>query len=111
MSRGSAGDRPSCAREAIRVDRRRGRFGVTEARGRRPFPARRRGPPRRTTGLQNEDLRLRRAAATGLVRFGAAAKAALPELRKALADNDFELRLAAAEAILAIEQKGKFKEL
>jgi hypothetical protein len=63
------------------------------------------------TGLQNEDLRLRRAAATGLVRFGPAAKAALPELRKALADPDPELRLATAEAILAIEQKGKFKEL
>jgi HEAT repeat protein len=61
--------------------------------------------------LQNDDLRLRRAAATGLVRFGAAAKPALPELRKALADNDADLRLAAAEAILAIEQKGKFKEL
>lgn len=63
------------------------------------------------TGLQNEDLRLRRASATGLVRFGSAAKAALPELRRALADTDADLRLAAAEAILAIEQKGKFKEL
>lgn len=63
------------------------------------------------TGLQYEDLRLRRASATGLVRFGSAAKAALPELRRALADTDPDLRLAAAEAILAIEQKGKFKEL
>jgi HEAT repeat protein len=62
-------------------------------------------------GLQNEDLRLRRASATGLARFGPAAKAALPELRKALVDPDPELRLATAEAILAIEQKGKFKEL
>ena len=62
-------------------------------------------------GLQNADLRLRRASALGLVRFRAAAKPALPELRKALADPDADLRLAATEAVLAIEQKGRFKEL
>jgi HEAT repeats len=62
-------------------------------------------------GLKDTDLRVSRVAATGLVRFGSAAKAALPELRKAILSSDPELRLAAAEAILAIEGPRKLKEL
>jgi HEAT repeat protein len=57
------------------------------------------------------DLRLQRVAAAGLTRFGANAKAALPELRKAVLSDDPELRLAAAEAILAIERGPRTKEL
>lgn len=57
------------------------------------------------------DLRLQRVAAAGLTRFGANAKAALPELRKAVLSDDPELRLAAAEAILAIERVPRTKEL
>jgi HEAT repeat protein len=56
-------------------------------------------------------LRLQRVAAAGLTRFGANAKAALPELRKAVLSDDPELRLAAAEAILAIERGPRTKEL
>jgi HEAT repeat protein len=63
------------------------------------------------TGLRDRDLRLRRAAATGLSRFGPAAKAALPELRAAALSDDPDLRLAAAEAILAIERMPRIKEL
>jgi HEAT repeat protein len=54
---------------------------------------------------------LRRAAAIALVRFGPDARTALPELRKALNSTDVELRLAAAEAVLAIERKPRPKEL
>ncbi|HEX3149154.1 MAG TPA: HEAT repeat domain-containing protein [Gemmataceae bacterium] len=61
--------------------------------------------------LKDSDLRVSRVAATGLVRFGPAAKAALPELRKAIQSTDPELRLAAAEAILAIEGRRPLKEL
>jgi hypothetical protein len=50
-------------------------------------------------------------AAAGLTRFGPNAKAALPELRKAVLSDDPELRLAAAEAILAIERVARMKEL
>jgi HEAT repeat protein len=57
------------------------------------------------------DLRLQRAAAAGLTRFGPDAKAALPELRQAVLSDDQELRLAAAEAILAIERVPRIKEL
>jgi len=57
------------------------------------------------------DLRLQRVAAAGLSRFGPDAKAALPELRKAVLSDDPELRLAAAEAILAIERVTRIKEL
>ena len=39
------------------------------------------------------------------------AKAALPELRKALQSTDPELRLAAAEAVLSIERKPRLKDL
>jgi HEAT repeat protein len=63
------------------------------------------------TDLQDSDLRLRRAAAAGLTRFGPDAKAALPELRKAVLSDDPDLRLAAAEAILSIERTPKLKEL
>jgi hypothetical protein len=57
------------------------------------------------------DLRLQRVAAAGLTRFGPDAKAALPELRKAVLSDDAELRLSAAEAILAIERVPRMKEL
>jgi HEAT repeat protein len=57
------------------------------------------------------DLRLQRAAAAGLTRFGPDARAALPELRQAVLSDDQELRLAAAEAILAIERVPRVKEL
>jgi HEAT repeat protein len=57
------------------------------------------------------DFRLHRVAAAGLTRFGPDAKAALPELRKAVLSDDPDLRLAAAEAILAIERVPRMKEL
>jgi HEAT repeat protein len=62
-------------------------------------------------GLRNPDIRLRRAAAAGLVRFGPDARPALPELRRALSDPDQDLRIAAAEAILAIERPARLKDL
>jgi HEAT repeat protein len=57
--------------------------------------------------LRYRDLRLRRAAAAGFVRFGPKARPALDDLRNALASDDSELRLAAAEAVLAIEVRVK----
>ena len=64
-----------------------------------------------TGALRDPDLRLRRVAAAGLVRFGPDAKTALPELRQAVLSDDQDLRLAAAEAILAIERVPRIKEL
>jgi HEAT repeats len=58
-----------------------------------------------------EDFRLQRAAAAGLIRFGPDAKAALPELRNAVLSDDPELRLSAAEAILSIERIPRIKDL
>jgi HEAT repeat protein len=62
-------------------------------------------------GLADPDVRLRRAAASGLVRFGPDARPAIPELRRALSSTDQDLRLAAAEAILAIERPARLKDL
>jgi HEAT repeat protein len=61
--------------------------------------------------LAERDVRLRIAAASGLVRFGPDARPALPELIKAVMSTDPELRLAAAEAILAIDRKPRLKDL
>jgi HEAT repeat protein len=60
--------------------------------------------------LQNQDVRVQRAAATALVRFGPAAKSALPILRTTVVSDDADLRLAAAQAILAIEKTRSAKD-
>ncbi len=60
--------------------------------------------------LRADDLRLKRVAAIGLARFRADAKPALPDLRVALTNADPELRISAAEAILAIERQPRLTE-
>ena len=51
----------------------------------------------------DDDIRLARAAAVALGRYGVKAKDAIPSLRKALRSSDQDLRLAAGEALLLIE--------
>lgn len=57
--------------------------------------------------LNDTDVRIRRAGAETLGRFGADAKDALPALRNALRDEDAEVRLSASEAILSISTPKK----
>ncbi|WP_020469208.1 HEAT repeat domain-containing protein [Zavarzinella formosa] len=57
-----------------------------------------------------DDIRLARAAAVALGRYGPPAKSAVPSLRKALSSTDQELRLAAGEALLLIENPKKPKD-
>ena len=58
----------------------------------------------------DDDLRLAKQAAVALGGYGSDAKAAAPELRKALSSSDQELRLAAGEALLLIASPKKPKD-
>ncbi len=52
--------------------------------------------------LTNADPRVRRAAALALGRFGAVSQPAVPALRRALGDDDQEVRINASDALLSI---------
>jgi HEAT repeat protein len=55
--------------------------------------------------MEHENPKVRIQCAVTLGRFGSAAEAALPTLRRNLRDPDTETRLAASNAILQIEQR------
>ncbi len=59
--------------------------------------------------LEGNDLALRRATARALIPYGPAAAPARKALRKALTDPDTDLRKAAQEALIAIDQAPKPK--
>jgi HEAT repeat protein len=63
--------------------------------------------PALITALANPDARVRREAAKSLGRFGAAARPAVDALRRALNDEDPEVRGAASDAVLSILPTGK----
>lgn len=58
--------------------------------------------PQLAEQLEHADPRVRRLAAETLGKLGAAAQSAIPALRKALSDDDAEVRTNASEAMLAI---------
>lgn len=65
--------------------------------------------PALTAGLFDRDVRVRRAAAEALGRFGTAARSAEPALRQALSHEDPEERRAVSEALLNMLLKPKGK--
>src|SRR5206468_1700770 len=58
--------------------------------------------PNLIDALNNSDARVRRVAAESLGKVGPAASAAVPALRRALGDEDNEVRVQASDALLAI---------
>jgi HEAT repeat protein len=58
--------------------------------------------PKIAETLSNEDPRVRRTAALALGRFGTVAQSAVPALRRALGDDDQEVRINASDALLSI---------
>ena len=61
--------------------------------------------PKLIEALGNSDARVRRAAAKTLGTYGPAAFAAIPSLRRALGDDDQDVRINASDAMLSILQR------
>lgn len=61
--------------------------------------------PELTDGLGHADARVRRAAAETLAKIGPSAHSAIPVLRRALGDEDSDVRINASDAILSILRK------